>query len=76
MLHHSQSHSHFIFEETEALSSLSQTVWTRLGVQSMVAGGQTPALIHVFILKAVIREVTEGQGAGTMKTSLLTGGDG
>eukprot|EP00069_Balaena_mysticetus_P001015 bmy_15057T0 len=27
-------------------------------------------------LTAVIRQVTEGQGAGTMKTSLLTGGDG
>lgn len=40
MLHHSQSHSHFIFEETEALSSLSQTMWTRLGVQSH--GGRRP----------------------------------
>lgn len=40
MLPYSQSHSAFIFEETRALRSLSQTAWTRAGEQSH--GGQRP----------------------------------
>lgn len=40
VLHYSQSHSHFIFEETKALRSLPQTTWTKAGEQSH--GGQRP----------------------------------